>query len=295
MLDKLEGRFFVTFLAVLEEGSFSQAADKLGYVQSTVTAQIRQLEQTCGQTLFQRLPRGVVPTEAGREMADYARRFRRLGEMLEERMSRLEEPRGTVVLRTMESFCVTRLSGFLPGFLGEYPEIRLRLETGFQSDIVDQVARHAADIGIVPRDPGRDDLTFEPLVDEKMIFAASAELARGIEDEGWSALNGRPAIGFGRSCLYRAVAGKLLGEQGAPVPEETEFPSTELIRQMVAAGHGVAFLPEIAVRGEIASGRVAEIPMPREVRLTHGLITRKDRVLNAPARALRNKLSAYFA
>jgi DNA-binding transcriptional LysR family regulator len=294
MLNKMEGRFFVTFLAVLEEGSFSQAAEKLGYVQSTVTTHIRLLEEACGQTLFHRLPRGVRPTEAGETMAEYANRFRRLGDMLEEQMSRLNEPRGEVKLRTMESFCVSRLAGFLPDFMSDYPEIRLRLETGFQADIVDQVVRHAVDIGIVPRDPGRDDIIFEPLIDENMIFAASRELADRVSTEGWSAIAEFPTIGFGRSCLYRTVAGRLLGERDIPSLEETEFPSTELIRQMVAAGHGVAFMPEIAVRGLLDSGTVAELPLPEPMLMTHGLITHKDRVLNAPARVLRSKLLAYF-
>ncbi|WP_309273281.1 LysR family transcriptional regulator [Paenibacillus sp.] len=71
-IELLEGRFSKTFIVVMEEQSFSRAADKLGYVQSTVTTHIQLLEQACGQKLFHRLSRGVKPTAAGEKLMKYA-------------------------------------------------------------------------------------------------------------------------------------------------------------------------------------------------------------------------------
>lgn len=292
MLDKLEGRFFITFLSVLEEGSFSRSADKLGYVQSTVTAHIQQLENACGQKLFHRMPRGVQPTEAGHSLAEYARQFRQLGTLLEEQMTRFDEPRGEVRMRTMESFCVTRLGRFLPGFFSEYPDVTLRLDTGFQGDIVEETLRHAIDFGIVPRDPGRDDLLFEPLVTEPMVFAASPTLADRINRSGWESLNQERIIGFGPRCLYQTVAGSLLEGNGLRGLDQVEFPSTELIRQMVSYGRGVAFLPRAAITEQLNSGSIAEIPLADPVTLTHGLITHKDRALSAAAKIFKSRLIA---
>ncbi|MCY9656119.1 LysR family transcriptional regulator, partial [Paenibacillus thiaminolyticus] len=56
MIELLEGRVMKTFIAVMEEKSFSRAAERLGYVQSTVTTHIQSLEQACKQKLFHRLP-----------------------------------------------------------------------------------------------------------------------------------------------------------------------------------------------------------------------------------------------
>lgn len=131
-LERLDGRSLITFLTVLEAGSISRAAERLGYVQSTVTSQIQQLEQSCGRRLFHRRPRGVIPTEAGETLAVYVREFLHLGQLLEEALGSFDEPRGVVRVRALESFCVTRLSDFLHDFFTEFPGITLHLETGFK-------------------------------------------------------------------------------------------------------------------------------------------------------------------
>ncbi|XEC93636.1 LysR family transcriptional regulator [Paenibacillus tarimensis] len=296
MIEMLEGRFLLTFLTVQEEGSFSRAAAKLGYVQSTVTSQIQLLEQGCRQKLFHRLPRGVKLTEAGEKLAVYARQFVQLGQSLEEALGSLEEPKGPVRVRALESFCVNRLTRFFNPFFGDYPKVTLLLETGFQGDIVEQVLSHAVDFGIVPKDPAREDLLFEPLIEEEMVLVASKELADRILEKGWGWLQGIQVIGFGERCVYQTDGQKLLAEMGMPAETQlAEFPSTELIRHMVACGLGVAFVPEITMELEIAEGTVVSLPLPKQVRLTHGIIRHRDRVLNTPAKVFRNKLLEYFS
>src|SRR6266699_1424522 len=63
------------FVAVAEEGSFSRAAAKVRVAQPSLSQQIRKLEAEVGQRLFDRLPRSVVLTEAGRCLIDYARQI----------------------------------------------------------------------------------------------------------------------------------------------------------------------------------------------------------------------------
>src|SRR5256886_8152865 len=63
------------FVAVAEEGSFSRAAGKVRVAQPSLSQQIRKLEAEVGQPLFDRLPRSVVLTEAGRCLIDYARQI----------------------------------------------------------------------------------------------------------------------------------------------------------------------------------------------------------------------------
>lgn len=295
MLGVLEGRFLVTFLTVLEEGSFSRAAEKLGYVQSTVTSQIQLLEQGCRHKLFHRLPRGVKLTEAGEKLAVYARQFVQLGQSMEEALGSLDQPRGSVRVGALESFCVTRLSGFLRPFFEEYPEVTLLLETGFQGDIVERVQSHAVDFGIVPKDPNREDLLFQPLVHEVMALVSSKGLADLILAKGWDQLAGVQIIGFGNRCVYQTDGQKLLAEMGmSPEAQLTEFPSTELIRQMVTCGLGIAFVPEITMERELSEGTVVRIPLQNPIRLTHGIIRHKDRVLNTPSKVFQSKLVNHF-
>ncbi|MFS0726968.1 LysR family transcriptional regulator [Paenibacillus sp. 1P07SE] len=295
MLERLDGRFLVTFLAVRDEGTISGAAAKLGYVQSTVTSHIQLLEQSCGQKLFHRLPRGVKTTEAGDKLTIYARQFAQLGQSLGEALHSLEHPRGAVSVRALETFCVTRLTGFIPPFLSRYPETSIYLETGFQGDIVEQVLSHSIDFGIVPKDPGREELLFDPLIEEKMVLVGSAELARTIATQGWNQLNGVQMIGFGPRCLYQTDGYKILTEMGLPAENrQAEFSSTELIRQLITGGMGIAYLPEAAMARELAEGVAALLPMSQPVTLTHGLLRHRDRVLNTPAKVFRQALLDYF-
>lgn len=295
MLEMLEGRSLVTFLTVVGEGSFSRAAEKLGYVQSTVTSQIQMLEQICGKKLFHRLSRGVKPTDAGEKLAVYARQFAQLGQLLEEDLGNLDRARGSVRVRALESFCVTRLNGFMSSFFAEYPEVTLLLETGFQGDIVEHVASHEIDFGIVPKDPERDDIMFEPLIEENLVIVCSKELAGRIRSEDWSRLTGVQVIGFGRRCVYHNDGLRILAGLGLPESApQAEFPSTEMIRHMVSCGLGIAFVPEITMEKEFAAGSVVSIPIPKPVRLNHGLIWHRDRVLGTPAKVFRSKLLDYI-
>lgn len=296
MLEALEGRSLLTFLAVLEEGNFSRAAEKLGYVQSTVTSQIQLLEQSCNQKLFHRLPRGVKPTEAGEQFALYARQFVQLGHSLEEALENLNHPRGMLRLGSLESFLVTRMPDFMHNFFTEYTEINLLLETGFQADIVEQVQSHALDFGIVPMDPQKEDLIFEPLIEEEMIVVASPSVADLIANEGWEKTSGIQMVGFGSRCVYHTEGLKLLGEMGFPSDSRsTGFASTELVRQIVTCGLGVALVPKISMVRELASGLVVSLPLPRQVTFIHGIVRHKKRVLNAPSKVFYQEIINYFS
>lgn len=296
MLEALEGRSLLTFLAVLEEGSFSRAAEKLGYVQSTVTSQIHLLEQSCNQKLFHRLPRGVKPTEAGEQFARYARQFVQLGHSLEEALENLNHPRGMLRLGSLESFLVTRMPDFMHDFFKEYTEINLLLETGFQADIVEQVQSHALDFGIVPMDPQKEDLIFEPLIEEEMIVVASQSLADLIASEGWEKTSGIQMFGFGSRCVYHKEGLKLLSEMGIPSDSHsTGFASTELVRQIVTCGLGVALVPKISMARELASGLVVSLPLPRQVTFVHGIVRHKKRILNSPSKVFYQEVIKYFS
>ncbi|MFC6650692.1 LysR family transcriptional regulator [Paenibacillus rhizoplanae] len=160
MIDLLEGRFFLAFIALLEEKSFSRAAVRLGYVQSTVTTHIQQLEKISGQKLFHRYPRGIELTEAGKVFSKYAYQYVHLSQSLKESMNELDQPCGTIRIRTQESFFLTRMLPFVQEYIRNYPNVNLRIEQGSYQDILNGVLDYELDFGIVPQDPNRQDILF---------------------------------------------------------------------------------------------------------------------------------------
>ncbi|WP_054028600.1 LysR family transcriptional regulator [Bacillus sp. FJAT-28004] len=295
MLEAWEGRFFITFAAVLEEKSFSGAADRLGYVQSTVTSHIRHLETTSGKKLFHRLPRGVEPTEAGLQLAPYAYQFIQLGQSLQDALSTSDMPSGIVRIGALESFAISHLPHFLTGFLKQFTKIKLHLNPGLQHDITAQIVNHRADLGIVPQAPERDDLLFTPLIEESLVLICAPALQERFERLGWQSLHECAFISFGDQCIYHTYGRDVLREFDVELADQLSFSSIELIKQTVACGMGIAFVPESNVTQEVAAGTLLSLPLKQELTMTHGIITHKSREPKAAAQAFIQHLKSFYA
>jgi DNA-binding transcriptional LysR family regulator len=294
MIDQLDGRCMKTFIAVLEEQSFSKAAVRLGYVQSTITAHIKQLEEMTGKQLFRRMPRGVELTEAGREVAPFAYRFMKLGASLDEMLRGMDEPQGTARMRALESFCVSYLPPLLPAFFQQFPNIQLHLETGFHRDITEEVAAHRVDLGIVPQDPQHRALEFHPLVKDELIWVAAPDLADILEQDGAEMMSRQQVIGFGGRCMYQTYANDVLKAKGSSFVPTLEFDSLEMVKQTVRFGMGLALLPVSTVHAELKARTLMVLSSEPAIPLTHGLIVAKERELTAPAKIWRDRLLTHF-
>lgn len=275
MLDQWDGRSLRTFLTVMEEKNFSRAADKLGYVQSTVTTHIAQLEKASGKKLFDRLPRGVEPTDAGAALARFARQFAALSEALEEDLLRTEQPRGVLKVRALEAYCVTRLPELLASYAEHYPEVELRLSTGFMEDMCGRVLEQKDDLGIVPRDPGHDGLEFVPLAIEELVWVGASEGKGGKQ----------VYISYGNACLYHELGESSLREAGYALHDRRSFPSVELIKRMVQSGFGISLLPKVNVEEELRVGKLAVLDFPVPTPVHQGLIYLKGKQLRPAAAA----------
>lgn len=294
MIDALEGRFFLAFIALTEEKSFSRAAERLGYVQSTITTHIRQLEKIVGQKLVHRYPRGIELTEAGKAFAPYAYRYVHLIRSLDERMHELTEPSGTIRIRAQESFFLTRMLPFIQDYTSRMPNVNVRIEHGAHQDILSGVLNHELDFGIVPQDPNRHELLFEPILEETIVFAASEPIARQVQDSGAQMLNDQPFISSGTSCLYHTSASDVLKKAGIAVKDALELPSLEMIKQYVSCGKGFALIPEIAIRSEVETGKLHILSFAPKMNFTHGLIAHRNREHGATARGFQTALLDFY-
>ncbi|ACS99270.1 LysR family transcriptional regulator [Paenibacillus sp. JDR-2] len=286
MLDQWDGRSLRTFLTVMEEKNFSRAADKLGYVQSTVTTHIAQLEKASGKKLFDRLPRGVEPTEAGAALARFARQFAALSQALEEDLLRTEQPRGVLKVRALEAYCVTRLPELLASYAEHYPEVELQLSTGFMEDMCGRVLDQKVDLGIVPRDPGHEGLEFVPLAIEELVWVGATEGRGGTK---------QVYISYGNACLYHELGESSLREAGYALHDRRSFPSVELIKRMVQSGFGISLLPKVNVEEELRAGKLIALDFPAPEPVHQGFIHLKGKQLRPAAAAFMDWVRAGLA
>ena len=121
--------------AIVQEASVSKAADRLMVSQPAVSKQLRQMERALGTPLFDRLPRGVRPTQAGLLLADYAGRIFALAAEAEERLAELRGlERGELRVGASTTIAVYLLPPVFAAFRRAYPGVRLTVDIANATD-----------------------------------------------------------------------------------------------------------------------------------------------------------------
>ncbi|MFF0446480.1 LysR family transcriptional regulator [Streptomyces sp. NPDC004609] len=267
----MELRLLVTFEKVASVLSFTKAAAELKYAQSSVTAQIRSLERSVGTELFDRLGSRIRLTEAGERLLPYARRIIDLHEEARAAVAEADEPAGTIDIGTMESLTSYRLPALLELFHHRYPRVRLSLRPTLGDETRRALRQGTYDIGFL-MEPERSHpgLRSEVLTPEPLVLVSAPRhplAAAGPGPLTTAALSGVQLVGTEPGCPYRDLFEReLLEVTGAP-PPFTEFGTLEATKRGVAAGLGVSLLPKMAVREELASGALVELPWEPPFRL----------------------------
>lgn len=134
MMRMLDPRLLRAFVAIVDTGSFTQAAERLHSTQSTVSQQIARLEQAVGQTLIDRAARPVRATAAGERLVGYARRILALQQ---EAQALLADRAGTAAIRigVPEDIVTSRMSRVFARFAEQHREVRLDVTTGLSRDL----------------------------------------------------------------------------------------------------------------------------------------------------------------
>ena len=122
----MELRNLTTFIQVAELGSFTRAAEQLGYSQSTVSFQIKQLEDELGCLLFERINHTITLTEKGRDLVSYAHQIRSLTDTLKETLENEKEISGHIHVVTPDSVCEEMINSHYIDFHSKYPLISFK-------------------------------------------------------------------------------------------------------------------------------------------------------------------------
>lgn len=238
------------FVAVAEEGHVTRAATRLGIQQPPLSQQIKALEAALGAKLFERKPRGVELTEAGRILLERARIVLSEAEKAVaavQRAAKGEVGRLAVGLTSSSSLnpFVLRV---LRKFRETVPEVVLKLEESSTVELVDALRRGVIDIAFVRSAAGATpELKAHPLLDEEMIVALPSRhgLARGAKSVALSALSREDFILYRRSQgpgLYDAIV-TACGNAGFSPRVVQEAPRMLSTLSLVAAGLGVSIVP----------------------------------------------------
>ena len=126
------------FMAVVEHGHFTRAAESVHLSQSALSASVRALENELGTALFERTTRSVIPTDAGTVLYPYAQRM--LGEA-QDAVAAVGRVRtgelGTLALGTVQTFTAVDLPALLAHLHGRYPGIGVTLKEATTDELFD--------------------------------------------------------------------------------------------------------------------------------------------------------------
>jgi DNA-binding transcriptional LysR family regulator len=243
------------FVEVARLGSFTAAGTRLGYTQSAISRQISALEDEAGTPLFDRLPRGVRPTEPGRRLLPHAEAVL---DRLEAARRELADLRELATGRLRVGAFATADASLVPkaiaAFRAAYPAVVVTLTEAYTPGLARRLREGELDVAILSGDGPFEGLDLRKLRDDAMLVALPAghRLARRrrvrlieLADEEWIAGSERPEETLISSCLSHGfrprlgfVARDWLAKQG-----------------FVAAGVGITLIPSIAaesVRPDIA-------------------------------------------
>lgn len=159
-----------TFVAVVETGSFSNAAPRIGRSQSAVSMQIQRLEQAVGKQLLIRGQKSVVPNAPGMDFLVHARRLLKLSDEAWASVTRPEET-GCVRLGVPDDYAAFLLPPVLASFGTEYPLVTVELVCEPSTALSKAIDEGRIDLAIVTRLPGQP---VEILRRERFVWVASS-------------------------------------------------------------------------------------------------------------------------
>ncbi|QWL63344.1 LysR family transcriptional regulator [Aeromonas jandaei] len=229
MLDPLLLRSFV---AIIDTGSFTRAGERVHLTQSTISQQMRRLEQQIGCPLLDRSGRQVVATAEGEQLLGLARRILALLAQAEEQVS---EGSISLSLGVPEDFAAGAITPVLAAFARDYPEVRLEVESGLSHHIWQRFAAGELDLALVKQVRGQG----SPL-------ASWSEPLVWVDSRDWPA-KGRdplPLVAFPSEGLYRQQMTEALDGLGRRWRIAYVSASLASLQGAVSAGIGVSLLPK---------------------------------------------------
>jgi DNA-binding transcriptional LysR family regulator len=280
-------------LEVARQQSFSRAAEKLYRTQPAISAQIRSLEQECGQKLFDRMGRRIFLTRPGEVLFELGEK---LVAMHRETLQRVREahgaPGGRLVVGANEATCLYVLPQVFAEFKRKYPQVAISIYRNFSHKILQKMAENQVDLGIVTLPVTQNNLKVIPFFEDDLcvVLPPSHRLAKrsslSVED-----LVKEPLI-FPKGGHTRELLEKTFRKYKDEIQISMELASVETIKKFVGAGLGLSLISRSYAEIDVKSGFLKLVPLHGvDLRRRLGLVYRTDRHLSCAAQSFSEVLA----
>ena len=258
MVINMEIRNLITFVTVAETASFTKAAVLLGYSQSTVSFQIKQLETELDCLLFERINHTINLTQQGRDLLKYANKIRKLTDEFKESTTKNSSPQGHIHIVVPDSLCEYMVNSNYIKFRKKYPDISLKFTNADTSDMFDMLDRNQADIVMTLDDHVyHSDYIIEKEEPVKMHFVANPH-SRFASTENLSITDiiSEPFVLTERFMGYRKIFDRELAKQSLDIKPALEIGRTDIITKIIEKEDMISFLPDFVTEKKVRDGKL---------------------------------------
>ncbi len=244
----MEIRNLTTFIRVAELSNFTRAAEALGYTQSTVSFQIKQLEDELGCLLFERVNHSINLTEEGKKLLSYAQNMHRLTEEFHQSFSAKKEIEGFIHVLTPDSICEQMLLTNFDDFNKKHPGIRLKFSSADTNEMIEMLGRNEGDVMItLDRHVYRGDFIIakEQPISMHFVTGATSPLAKR-KKISLEELHDYPLILTEKNAGYRRALDIEMAKHSIELTPTLEISRPDIISKMLVGSDRIAFLPDFA-------------------------------------------------
>ena len=292
----MEIRNLITFVHVAELNSFTKAAKVLDYSQSTVSFQIKQLENELGCLLFERINHNISLTEKGKELLAFARRIHYLTDEFNQTMSNSSEPKGFLRIVTSDSLCEEMILKNYLDFHKRYPGIFLRYIPADTETMFSILDSNEADIMLtLDRHVYHHDYIIAKEEPVGVHFVTGADSPYAVKKQlSLSDVAAFPMILTEQGVGYRRVLEEFVTRENLSLEPIMEIGRTDIIVSMLEKGVGVSFLPDFVTRKKVEEGTLTYLDVKGvHAQVWKQLIYHKNKWLTKSLRALIDYISEH--
>ncbi len=287
MGDGVELRNIRTFARIAEVGSFTRVADELGYTQSAVTMQIKQLERELGCELFERVGRRIRLTPGGERLVPIAHTMLQAAEEASSIAQDPGEVTGTLRIGALDSLLMSELPRVLCDLSRAYPKVCVSTHQGLLDEEFAMLRRNDIDI-----------LLF---LDERVDYPEWVKVMEVPGEAGFYAAAGNPLAAekgvpleralaaplylTERNVAYRRALEQAVCARGLTLEPRAECGNTSLLIQLTQSTGGLTFLPAKATSAAVAAGRLAPVDVRMEpLDIWYQMVHHKNKVVTPQMR-----------
>lgn len=282
----MELRSLYTVKKIIETGNYQKAAMALNYAQSTITFQIRQLENELGIRLFEKSGNRMFLSDEGKKILPLIEQVIASVDELLSFKATANLPGGSLRIALPETLAVYKMQPVLKAFKKAAPNVRLFLQVLNCYAIYDHLLNRDIDIAIhydikkYPQNIETIDLCTYPLVmvASPQIDDTLADLITPDQQKPITHIQNDP------NALYLKILDKYLKEKSISLETGMEVWSVEAVKQSVISGLGIAYLPRFAAEQELHDGLLRECPMDANGEMTALCAYHKNKINNPAIR-----------